>query len=210
MTKTLTARPTIYNGVQMRSRLEAAWAEQFDTLGIRWEYEPVCVATKKGQYLPDFRLELPHQTADPIYFEVKGSYWRDPQWWGAGTDEDPSRMSEEWDDAVRTELARMYWGLADNVPMSLFILAVQSTDNRHVLGGYWQQGTERMGEQLGLCTCPFGCVAFTRERGSRCSIHRASPLRPAEPVLSLHGSIEGAIWGHADTLDTLLRHRSPT
>lgn len=32
--------PTMYKGIQFRSRLEARWAVFFDTLGIKWEYEP--------------------------------------------------------------------------------------------------------------------------------------------------------------------------
>lgn len=32
--------PTMYKGIQFRSRLEARWAVFFDTLGIEWEYEP--------------------------------------------------------------------------------------------------------------------------------------------------------------------------
>ncbi len=31
---------TIYNGYEFRSRLEARWAVFFDTLGVKWEYEP--------------------------------------------------------------------------------------------------------------------------------------------------------------------------
>jgi hypothetical protein len=31
--------PTMYKGIQFRSRLEARWAVFFDTLGIEWEYE---------------------------------------------------------------------------------------------------------------------------------------------------------------------------
>lgn len=32
--------PTMYKGINFRSRLEARWAVFFDTLGIEWEYEP--------------------------------------------------------------------------------------------------------------------------------------------------------------------------
>jgi len=50
------ARPTTYNGVEMRSRLEAKYAAWLDRQQITWEYEPQCFATDEGQYLPDFRL----------------------------------------------------------------------------------------------------------------------------------------------------------
>lgn len=64
------ARPTTYNGVKMRSRLEAAYAAQFDAFGWQWEYEPRCFATTDGQYLPDFRLTLPEGTGH-VYVEVR-------------------------------------------------------------------------------------------------------------------------------------------
>ncbi len=53
---TITALPTTYRGTTFRSRLEARWAVFFDTLGIRWEYEPEGFALPSGNYLPDFRL----------------------------------------------------------------------------------------------------------------------------------------------------------
>lgn len=48
-------RPTTYNGIQMRSRLEADYAAWMDRVGRKWEYEPVCFASSDGQWLPDFR-----------------------------------------------------------------------------------------------------------------------------------------------------------
>jgi len=44
--------PTIYAGVQFRSRLEAKWAAFFDLIGWRWEYEPFDLAG----WIPDFLL----------------------------------------------------------------------------------------------------------------------------------------------------------
>jgi hypothetical protein len=64
-TATLKARPTTYNGVAMRSRLEASAAASFDRLGIAWTYEPRCFASPEGQYLPDFQL------GSHSYIEVK-------------------------------------------------------------------------------------------------------------------------------------------
>lgn len=54
--KGIKARPTVYAGVQMRSRLEARAAEYFDTAGVLWQYEPMTYASSIGQYLPDFEL----------------------------------------------------------------------------------------------------------------------------------------------------------
>lgn len=56
MPSVLKARPTIYNGIQMRSRLEADYAAWLDQNGERWEYEPECFANADGQWLPDFRV----------------------------------------------------------------------------------------------------------------------------------------------------------
>lgn len=64
------ARPTIYNGIQMRSRLEARVAAWFDSIPMEWKYEPVAFAGAEGQYLPDF--VWPASVGCPnIYWEVK-------------------------------------------------------------------------------------------------------------------------------------------
>lgn len=48
---------THYAGCLFRSRLEARWAVFFDTLNIRWEYEPEGFEFSDGsRYLPDFYL----------------------------------------------------------------------------------------------------------------------------------------------------------
>lgn len=68
MDYTIKARPTIYRGTQMRSRLEARFAQRCDAIGVRWEYEPVCFAGRAGQYLPDFRLTSGDAV---VYVDVK-------------------------------------------------------------------------------------------------------------------------------------------
>lgn len=65
---TRTGRPTIYRGIQMRSRLEADYAASLDQTGDAWEYEPQCFAGPDGQWLPDFRVGKP---GDYIYIELK-------------------------------------------------------------------------------------------------------------------------------------------
>lgn len=48
---------TQYKGYRFRSRLEARWAVFFDSLRLRWEYEPEGFDLgKAGWYLPDFYL----------------------------------------------------------------------------------------------------------------------------------------------------------
>lgn len=48
------AHPTMYKGVQYRSRLEARWAAFFDLIGWKHEYEPIDL---QG-WSPDFRVEF--------------------------------------------------------------------------------------------------------------------------------------------------------
>lgn len=58
---------TYYNGYRFRSRLEARWAVFFDSLKIRWLYEPEGFSIDGQLYLPDFYLPDCKQ-----FFEVKG------------------------------------------------------------------------------------------------------------------------------------------
>lgn len=63
------ARPTVYKGIQMRSRLEADYAASLERGYDTWAYEPKCFAGPEGQWLPDFQI-----TTDPEftwYVEVK-------------------------------------------------------------------------------------------------------------------------------------------
>jgi hypothetical protein len=63
------ARPTMYKGVKMRSRLEASFAAALDRDGCKWTYEPHCFADETGQYLPDFLLDC--GDGGRYYIEVK-------------------------------------------------------------------------------------------------------------------------------------------
>ena len=62
---TIHARPTTYNGIRMRSRLEASYAAELDRRRLPWEYEPRCFANAQGQYLPDFKV------GGNTYIEIK-------------------------------------------------------------------------------------------------------------------------------------------
>jgi hypothetical protein len=63
------ARPTVYKGIRMRSRLEADYAAALDRDGELWEYEPTCFAGPDCQWLPDFRIGH-----DKCYVELKPRY----------------------------------------------------------------------------------------------------------------------------------------
>jgi hypothetical protein len=66
--RTIKPIETEYAGCRFRSRLEARWAVFFDTLGVRWEYEPQGFETAGGRYLPDFYLPDAE-----FWVEVKGT-----------------------------------------------------------------------------------------------------------------------------------------
>lgn len=59
------AYPTLYRGIQMRSRLESRWAAMFDHLGWTWHYEPLDF----NGWIPDFLILTPHKAQ--ILVEVK-------------------------------------------------------------------------------------------------------------------------------------------
>lgn len=67
------ARPTLYKGIQMRSRLEADFAGWLDQTGHPWDYEPTCFAADGIQWLPDFRITfgLLEGRTSRQYVEVK-------------------------------------------------------------------------------------------------------------------------------------------
>lgn len=68
---TIQAIETRYAGCRFRSRLEARWAVFFDTLGVKWEYEPQGYLVDGKPYLPDFKLHLPDERV--VFAEVKNA-----------------------------------------------------------------------------------------------------------------------------------------
>ena len=70
----LRARPTIYNGIQMRSRLEARVAAALDNFGVTWAYEPVAFGARSGQYLPDFVIDGVLGQTRRLYLEVRPTH----------------------------------------------------------------------------------------------------------------------------------------
>lgn len=70
MEYTIKAKPTLYKGIEFRSRLEARWAAFFDLLEWKWEYEP---CDFNGWY-PDFVIfgKVDYgKSGRNIYVEVK-------------------------------------------------------------------------------------------------------------------------------------------
>lgn len=69
MSDRIPARPTVYNGIRMRSRLEAAFAATLDRTPFSWSYEPQAFGARgRRQYLPDFRVEM---KTGVVWIEVK-------------------------------------------------------------------------------------------------------------------------------------------
>ena len=56
---TISPIPTIYKGINFRSRLEARWAMFFDSLKLKWYYEYQGFQIKDVWYVPDFLVVTP-------------------------------------------------------------------------------------------------------------------------------------------------------
>lgn len=61
------AIPTVFDGVQYRSKLEAQWALFMSIIGMKYRYEPQKFDLQKYRYTPDFQI------ARHVYFEIKPS-----------------------------------------------------------------------------------------------------------------------------------------
>jgi hypothetical protein len=118
------ARPTVYKGIKMRSRLEADYASALDRDGETWEYEPTCFAGPDGQWLPDFRVGQ-----YGAYVEIKPAYlieWDGPEprdTWNR-VDEILERMTVAWLSEPDAILQLIFWTYgAEQVEAPLSILA---------------------------------------------------------------------------------------
>jgi hypothetical protein len=102
------ARPTTYNGIQMRSRLEADYAAWLDRKGHTWEYEPECFASTDGQWLPDFRVK---RTGDfPVdLIELKPAGRLAEDYTSGEIDKHLQRMTIAWMSKPECALVLLYW-----------------------------------------------------------------------------------------------------
>jgi hypothetical protein len=109
-----------YNGIQMRSAIEVAYARFADSHGLRWEYEPEVFHGIAGHWRPDFRLEaIPltwSSTPTPVYVEVKFR-----RWW--------AEASEEARRALLTSMATIF----SSDPDAVVILEQSGIVNRPTL-----------------------------------------------------------------------------
>lgn len=54
MLNNIESKPTTFNGITYRSKLESMWAEFFTDVGIKFKYEPNKYKLPKMNYIPDF------------------------------------------------------------------------------------------------------------------------------------------------------------
>lgn len=45
-----------YKNIVFKSRVEFAWAQEWEARELDWEYEPVTFRTGEGSYTPDFQI----------------------------------------------------------------------------------------------------------------------------------------------------------
>lgn len=128
-TTPLTARPTTYKGVQMRSRLEARYAQWLDSVNIDWKYEPQCFASERGQYLPDF--ELPYVRVmgaqRRVFVEVKPNM---------DFADEPIEAAYRWHDIIRESIDDAVLVL-DVASLSRPIVMMPILGDRHSFGASW-------------------------------------------------------------------------
>lgn len=114
------ARPTLYKGIQMRSRLEADFAAYLDGRGEQWKYEPDCFASTDGQWLPDFRVDDSLDSGAPLYIELK-----------------PHGLLDEWRKA-----GERYTRI--NSLMRKMMIARESQPKCHLWLIFWSYGADEM------------------------------------------------------------------
>ena len=118
MTETIQARPTLYKGIRMRSRLEADYAAYLDREGWQWEYEPECFASPDGQWLPDFRLRWgPH--GGETFVELKPAGRLDADYMDGSVDKHLTRMTIAWASKPEAHLALVYWRYEGSAAMEI-------------------------------------------------------------------------------------------
>lgn len=112
------ARPTLYKGIQMRSRLEADFARYLDSLGTPWAYEPSCFADETAQWLPDFRTSLPTTSGGSrtVYIELKPAGLLGKKRFTASADAFLTRMRVTWASEPDAMLYLVYWSYGANGP----------------------------------------------------------------------------------------------
>src|SRR6266702_3725204 len=122
MTSAIEARPTTYNGIRMRSRLEADYAAYLDRTGRTWDYEPECFANADGQWLPDFRVKFSN-TETFIELKPAGRVKDDCLGVNPGVgvvDKLLAQMTIAWASKPNAELILIYWQYGGPAAMQIY------------------------------------------------------------------------------------------
>ena len=115
MPRQFTSQPTMYNGIQFRSKLEAKTAQALDILGMLWQYEPRGYKLTNGLwYKPDFWLPQANQ-----FVECKGVMTESDSAKIVGLVNDTSRpiVALSYDSAM---LCMKFWNLPENSVVTYF------------------------------------------------------------------------------------------
>jgi len=129
------AIPTMWDGIQYRSRLEARWAAFFAALGWHADYEPIDL---KG-YIPDFVLRFPV----PLLVEVKPFLQLDDDIIKAAHEK---VIESGWDSHGIIVGAGIDWHQVNNL-----------TDGLVGIGVFFDyDGCEGLDDTAFVCTCPNG------------------------------------------------------
>lgn len=163
MNKAIKPYETVYNGYRFRSRLEARWAVFFDSLGVKYEYEPEGFKLPGlGGYLPDFRVMCHGTRGDcldeawPLYIEVKGQMdaasaekikafsfyhaWDDFEW---PEPNDPNRDKKEQEHREEIERTHFSLLLVGDIPN---VATPDDVTDSYTMGSY---------DSMGFDLCPF-------------------------------------------------------
>ena len=139
------ARPTVYKGVQMRSRLEADYAgyldRQLPVWGGTWRYEPVCFGSEADQWLPDFSVDY-HGSRS--YTEVKPVGLLD-EWVEENRSNEIdallTRISVAWESEPEAQLELVFWEYkAKSAPLSIIATSNIAPWVVYEAGSRWPHG----------------------------------------------------------------------
>ena len=75
----------VYNGIKFRSRLEARWAIFFDSINLKYEYEPEGFKFDGYRYVPDFYFPETKTFAEVKPNGFFSEQYMKKDWWNNNT-----------------------------------------------------------------------------------------------------------------------------
>jgi hypothetical protein len=163
------ARPTLYKGKRMRSRLEADYARHLDevnaggpesALHFEWHYESECFAGPDGQWLPDFVKEFPKVRGYREFIEVKPAHivadaWKKPGN-SAAIDGILLKMSQAWLSDPAAVLVLDFWLYGAFKPKASIVGCLYKAGDRQDDDFVWSFRSEDWGHFLWDGPVPVG------------------------------------------------------